>query len=98
MKILLAVDGSIFSQAAAESVAKRLLPPDSEIKILTVIEPFQPYMTEVWAISAGYWDDQDKLAKALADDNLTRAMNVFQASENKSLLVTTEVITGNPKG
>ena len=98
MKILLAVDGSTFSQAAAESVAKRLLPPNSEIKIVTMLEPFQPYMTEVWAMPAEYWDDLNKTATALVEDNLNKAMNVFRASENKCLLLTTEAITGNPKG
>jgi nucleotide-binding universal stress UspA family protein len=98
MKILLAVDGSTFSQAAAESVAKRPLPANSEVKILTVIEPFQPFMAETWAMPAEFYEDMEKSAKVRAADDLNKAMKAFQTSENKGISVTTEAIRGNPKG
>jgi nucleotide-binding universal stress UspA family protein len=98
MKILLAVDGSTFSQAAAESMANRPLPPNSEVKIITVIEPFQPYMAETWAMPADFYDDLESSAKARADDDLNKAMKAFQPSENKGVTVTTEAIRGYAKG
>jgi hypothetical protein len=38
MKILLAVDGSVYSDAAVEEVAKRSWPPQSEVKVITAAE------------------------------------------------------------
>jgi nucleotide-binding universal stress UspA family protein len=98
MKILLAVDGSTYSEAAAESVAKRPLPPNSEVKIITVIEPFQPYMVEVWAVPPGFWEEMDKSASTRASEDLNKAMKAFQESGNKGIKVTTEAIKGYAKG
>ena len=39
MKILIAIDDSKFSQAAVQSVVARPGPPDTEIKVLHVVEP-----------------------------------------------------------
>ena len=39
MKILIAIDGSDFSQAALQSVIARPWPPDTEAKVLNVVEP-----------------------------------------------------------
>ena len=38
MKILLAVDGSVYSDAAVEEVTKRPWPPQSEVKVITAAE------------------------------------------------------------
>ena len=38
MKILLAVDGSVCSDAAAQELAKRPWPPQSEVKVITAVE------------------------------------------------------------
>ena len=38
MKILLAVDGSAYSDAAVEEVVKRPWPAKSEVKVVTVAE------------------------------------------------------------
>lgn len=42
MKILLAIDGSQFSQAAIEQVLQRPWPAGSVVKVITVVEPFHP--------------------------------------------------------
>lgn len=42
MKVLLAVDESVYSQAALESVCARPWPPGSQFRVLTVVEPFHP--------------------------------------------------------
>lgn len=39
MKILLAIDGSKFSDAAAHSVARQFRPQDTEVLVLSVVEP-----------------------------------------------------------
>jgi nucleotide-binding universal stress UspA family protein len=96
MKLLLAVDGSAFSNAAVESVAKRPWPAGSELKIISVMEPFQPYMTEVWSLPADFWEEMDKSAKQQANEALDRAVQAIKSLES-DLSVTTEIIKGNPK-
>jgi nucleotide-binding universal stress UspA family protein len=98
MKVLLAVDGSTFSQAAAESVAKRPLPANSEVKIISVIEPFQPYIAEPWTMSAEFYDDLERCARTQAEEALNKALTAFQISANKGVTVTTETMRGNAKG
>ena len=39
MKILLATDGSEFSNAAARTIAEQFRPQDNEVRVLTVVEP-----------------------------------------------------------
>ena len=39
MKILLAVDDSKYSQAAIQSMLQRAHPPDTEVRVLHVLEP-----------------------------------------------------------
>jgi nucleotide-binding universal stress UspA family protein len=39
MKILLATDGSEFSNAAARAIAEQFRPQDNEVRVLSVIEP-----------------------------------------------------------
>ena len=97
MKILLAVDGSGFSDAAVKSIAKRPWPANSEIKILTAIEPFTPYMTEVWATSNEFWEEMDKASKDQAHNAITNAVEQLQVGDNKNLKISTEIVKGNPK-
>ncbi len=96
MKILLAVDGSVFSDAAVASLAKRPWPADSEVKIISVMEPFQPYMTEVWSLPADFWEEMDKSAKQQANDALDKAVEMFNSAES-TLVIHTEIAKGNPK-
>lgn len=57
MKVLLAVDGSRFSDAAIDEVAKRAWPANSEIKLISVIDPpYQP-AAEPWAIPPSYFGE-----------------------------------------
>jgi nucleotide-binding universal stress UspA family protein len=97
MKILLAVDGSEYSNAAAESVARRPWPANSEVKIVSVIELFQPYLTEMWAVSDEFWEDMDKSAKAQANDAIDKARAYFQVAERKDLEVSQHIPKGNPR-
>lgn len=51
MKILIAVDGSVPSRAAARAVAARPWPRDSEFRLITVVQP-PPWMPEPFMVSA----------------------------------------------
>jgi nucleotide-binding universal stress UspA family protein len=97
MKILVAVDGSDFGNAAANSVANRPWPANSEVKIISVMEPFQPYLAEVWAVSDDFYEQMDKSVKAQATNAIEKALEYFQAANNSALQVSKEIIKGNPK-
>ena len=95
MKILLAVDGSEYSYAAAEAVASRPWPANSEVKVFTAIEPFTPYMTEMWATSNELWEDIEKASKAQATKAIHGAIERLSMAQDKTLKVSTEIVEGN---
>ena len=51
MKVVLAIDDSPYSRSMIEKIAKRHWPPDTEFKILTVIEPvaFEEFGKGKWS-------------------------------------------------
>src|SRR5689334_21509696 len=97
MKILLVTDGSEFSQAAADSVARRPWPPGSEVKILSVIEPFQPYLAEVYTASGEFWEKLEEAAREQAVKAVVNAKAAF-ANAPQPIEVITQIQAGIPKG
>ena len=98
MKILLAVDGSLCSDAAVEEVIKRPWPAQSELKIITAVET--PVMIgvglEPWP--ADYYEELQKTARVAARtviDNTMRKLNA--ASADKTLKISHEIIGGPPR-
>jgi nucleotide-binding universal stress UspA family protein len=68
MKILLATDGSNFSDAAAQGIATQFRPQDSEVRVLSVVEPITT--AAMPQMAAGYYpelEDQQHEAKALVE-------------------------------
>ncbi|MDM7922079.1 MAG: universal stress protein [Pyrinomonadaceae bacterium] len=64
MKVLLATDGSEYSEAAAIKTCEmfgRL--SDTEIKVVSVYEPFQPIASEPFAVSAEYYREMTNASK-----------------------------------
>jgi nucleotide-binding universal stress UspA family protein len=97
MKILLAIDGSSFSDAAVAEVAFRPWPPASEVKILSVAElPTLPVI-EASVTSVGYLDEIEKRAKEQAQAVVNRAADKIRNSQGDSLRITTEVLVGYPR-
>jgi nucleotide-binding universal stress UspA family protein len=47
MKVLLAVDGSLYSDAAVEEVGSRQWPAGSIVRVMSVIQPYVPPATEI---------------------------------------------------
>jgi nucleotide-binding universal stress UspA family protein len=95
MKILLAVDGSEYSYAAAQAVAERPWPAHSEVKVFTAIEPFTPYMTEMWATSSDLWEELDKASKDQANKAIHGAIERLNAAQDKTLKISTDIVEGN---
>lgn len=91
MKILLAMDGSNFSEAAAQTIAKQFRTQDSEVLVLSVVEPLTTLPTPQMA--SGYYpelDDQKRDAKALVERT---AKMLADAGFNTS----TRVLVGDAK-
>jgi nucleotide-binding universal stress UspA family protein len=68
VKILLATDGSKYSEAAAQFVAKQFRSQDHEIRVLSVVEPIST--APISQMSPGYYPElegQKREAKALAE-------------------------------
>jgi nucleotide-binding universal stress UspA family protein len=94
VKILLAIDGSKFSEAAVRAVTERTRPQDTEIRVLHVVEPpsllvaremggYDPSLEAVW-------EAETKQAEALVE-------KVANDLRSKGLRVTTMVEQGEPK-
>ena len=97
MKILLAIDGSRFSDRAVQEVVHRPWPARSEIKIITVIEPMVTMMTETWVLPDNYWDGAERAAIGQARATLDEAIARFKEAATPSLKITTETHQGYAK-
>ena len=97
MKILVAVDGSIYSDAAVEEILKRPWPPESEVKVITAAET--PVLTgiEPWAVSPEYFEQIEKSVRGAAEDVIKRAMSKLNALDSSTLKISTEIIEGSPR-
>jgi nucleotide-binding universal stress UspA family protein len=94
MKILIAIDGSDFSQAALQSVIARPWPPDTEVKVLHVVEPPSLLMGREMG---GYDPEFEMVWKALreqAKDLVTKAAERLREAKFK---VSTDLVEGDPK-
>jgi nucleotide-binding universal stress UspA family protein len=98
MKILLATDGSEYSNRAAEELAARPLPPDVDIHIISVFQS-NALITAVPAPMgglAGVSEETDAVARKLAQDAVTNAAKIL-AGKNPKLHITSTVVEGSPK-
>jgi hypothetical protein len=66
MKILLAVDGSVCSKAAVNSVADRPWPEGSEVKIVSAMEILYVPTTETLVLPDIYYKELERVAKEQA--------------------------------
>lgn len=97
MKILLAVDGSAFSDAAVEEVARRPWPPHSEVRAITTAEIPIVLGIEPWVVLPEYFENLEKVVREAAHGVIKSALAKLQAREDKSLKISGEVIQGSPK-
>lgn len=97
MKILLATDGSTYSDAAIEEVAQRPWPAGSEVKIIYVIEPTFPPGAEPWALPPDYFEEIEKETHDRAVATVEGALSKMRAGADKALKLTTSILKGSPK-
>jgi nucleotide-binding universal stress UspA family protein len=99
MRVLIAVDGSEFGDAAVEEIADRPWPPGSEARVISVIRlPFTP-SPETLALPDSYYSQLERSERERAGSAVNRAIARLRegAVERGALLtLTSEVVVGHP--
>jgi nucleotide-binding universal stress UspA family protein len=99
MRILLAVDGSEFSDAAVEEIANRPWPPGSEVHLISTFHlPFDPG-PEMWALPESDFFRLENEERERAGAVINRAIARLResgASRETPLILTSEIIVGHP--
>jgi nucleotide-binding universal stress UspA family protein len=97
MKILLAVDGSAYSDGAIDEVLRRPWPPKSEVKVITAAETPTMVGAEPWALPPDYFDQVEKSVREAAKAIIDGALTKLKSIEDKKLTITSEIIDGSPR-
>lgn len=95
MKILLAIDGSACSVVAVDEVAQRPWPDDSQVRIISVVEPHVPLEPGPF-LSAPYMEEAEKFAREQSEGALNTAAAALRKTGHR-LDVSTELLKGSPK-
>jgi nucleotide-binding universal stress UspA family protein len=100
MRILLAVDGSEFSDAAVEEIANRPWPRGSEIHVISAIHlPFTPN-SGTWSLSDSYYftlENAERERTGAAIDRVISRLRQSDSTREMPLTLTSEVIMGHPE-
>ena len=96
MKILLAIDGSAYSDAAVEEVLKKPWLPHSEVKVITAAEMPIPVGMGQWAILPDDLLELEKSVNKAAQTVLDNALLKLSTIEDKTLKVSSELVQGPP--
>ena len=96
MKILLAIDGSPCSETAVAEVARRPWPEDSQLRVISVVEPPGALTAEPYLGVGGYFEEVERLKKQQAEEVLERAARILRSGTGL-MGIATEALTGSPK-
>lgn len=97
VKILLAVDGSVYSDAAVDEVAKRAWPSQSELKVITAAETPVMVSMEPWAAAPQYFEQLEKSVREAAKAVIEVALLKLETTDDKKLKISSEIIPGSPR-
>ena len=98
MRILLAIDGSDHSEAAVDEIARQHFPADSEVRVISVVEPYFPETFSGEGMNMSLYVEIEKTARERARAAVEKAAAKLRADEeSRQLNVTTEVMSGSPK-
>lgn len=97
MRILLAIDGSSFSDEAVKEVARRPWPAGSEVKIISVVErPLMPTV-ETWVPPDDYIEALEKAGDDQARSVVNKAVALLHKQQGDSVRTSVEILRGQPK-
>jgi len=98
MRILLAVDGSEFSDAVVEEVANRPWPQECDVHVISAVHlPFTP-TPETWALPESHYSQLEKAGREQAALAVNRAISRLRESDSEReapLALTSDVIIGH---
>jgi nucleotide-binding universal stress UspA family protein len=94
MNILIAIDGSDYSQAALKSVIARPWPPGTSVKVLHVVEPPSLLMGREMG---GYDPEFEMVWKALRERARSLVEKAADQLREAKFQVSTELVEGDPK-
>lgn len=96
MKILIAVDGSEYSNAAIEKCGLMFAGSGKhKLKVLSVYESYYPVASEPFAVSPEYYQDLEREAKTQAEEYVSDAATIL-GNKYDELVVETEIKNGSP--
>ena len=96
MKILLAVDGSAYSDAAVEEILHRQWPAHSEVRVITAFELGAVLGMEPWVPTPEYFDQVEGSVREAAEGVKGRALARLKETADKTLQTSGEIIQGAP--
>lgn len=96
MKILIGVDGSEYSDAALDEVAKRTWPQDSEILVVHAFQLPLSATPEVWALPPDYFGRLDSVCRRQADEIIKAALGKLSGLAG-TVTINSKVVLGAPK-
>lgn len=97
MRVLVAVDGSEFSEAVINEVASRVWPVHSEIRVITAYELPPAATPETWALSSDYFEKLDRAAREQAEATKDEAVIKLAGSVDPSIKITGNILPGPPR-
>jgi len=97
MRILLAIDGSSFSDAAVKEVATRPWPAGSEARIISVVEPPLLPTVETWVPPDNYIEALEKAGEDQARSVVRNASDGIFKAQGDKLRLSVEIVEGHPK-
>src|ERR1051325_4870645 len=97
MKIILATDGSPCSDTAVNELARMPLPADTQVRVISVVEPPAPLVAEPYMGVVGYFEEVERVSRQHALEVVEQAAARLRASQGSSVQVSTDVIKGSPK-
>ncbi len=94
MKILIATDGSKFSEEAVRQIAGFLSPEENSLlKVISVVEPFSFPVTDAFGVVMDAYRETQKSANSEAEKAVADARVLLESSlDGNNVRITTEVI------
>jgi nucleotide-binding universal stress UspA family protein len=100
IRILLATDGSEFSNAAAREIAGRPWPEGSEVRVISTVHlPFTP-TPETWGLPECEYSQLEKGARRQAETAVSQAVMRLEESNTQresALKISKEILLGHPE-
>lgn len=97
MRILIAVDGSPFSDAALEEVARRPWPAGAKVMVLTAFETPLAATPDIWSLPSDYFTQVENSVRLRAESVMERAVAKLTAALGPDIEVKGECVSGAAK-